>query len=607
MEIRSFEGIANIILTILNQAESDGLVSEMSDIISIELPFRNGILSTSPHRYVLFDTPGSNSSSNVDHLAILQSAMRNMSNGLLLFVTEMTSLDTVDNVKLFDELKGMEGIDSRFSMIIVNKADIADFSDFQPKQILQQAIPKKLFSEGIFFVSSVMGLASKNKGQFLDGNYDRIFKRSLHEFSDQNNEYYQQLYQHNILPLQLMSRARQEARNESDNLLYANSGLFSIESDINRFASRYSAYNKCQQSKYYLETIIQKTNVEIQELEARISAEVADLYEQFEKNKTHLIEAVCSLNSQQLHQFNQNFISVIENRKMSLSKGMQKDELSILCKELYRAAKIESKLDDLEEEVQLSQHNVWRNIRKNVKRLADTKDVLQYTKTLYDDAKRDIQVSFSDAADFKEKKKEVFDVVSNHILMEISERFRKQAEESRSILYECSTNYWQDKSEQLKRILSETIGSSEALPLEKREDIQLLISEYDGLEFELSQEKLFHRKHLVKGFQLGELVILVNQHKLDFGKTSKAYNTKLMRHLEEVVTSIRESHQLDFKNWSDNLVSIICDNIVDFSPNLKEENKAILKKENDIQDYKDKLIQLIASSNEMKQLLSFKE
>ena len=49
--------------------------------------------------------------------------MAGMSNGLPVFVTDSSSLDSTDNSNLKEKLISVEGLDERFTMIVVNKAE----------------------------------------------------------------------------------------------------------------------------------------------------------------------------------------------------------------------------------------------------------------------------------------------------------------------------------------------------------------------------------------------------------------------------------------------------------------------------------------------------
>ena len=63
--------------------DEDGCLEQerVSDLIEIEVPFdEDGILKDSSNKYILFDTPGSNSASNEKHKEVLMNAMKNLTN-----------------------------------------------------------------------------------------------------------------------------------------------------------------------------------------------------------------------------------------------------------------------------------------------------------------------------------------------------------------------------------------------------------------------------------------------------------------------------------------------------------------------------------------------
>lgn len=70
----------NKVLAVINEFENEVETLEISDLIEVEIPFVNGVLAKSQHPSVIFDTPGSNSASNVRHLKVLKEAMANMTN-----------------------------------------------------------------------------------------------------------------------------------------------------------------------------------------------------------------------------------------------------------------------------------------------------------------------------------------------------------------------------------------------------------------------------------------------------------------------------------------------------------------------------------------------
>ena len=89
---------------------------------------------------------------------VLKEAMANMTNGLPIFLSTPDALDSTDNENLYHIIRDMEELDSRFTMIVVNKADgpglqRRDSTDSEENRILSQAVPRNLYSGGLFYVS----------------------------------------------------------------------------------------------------------------------------------------------------------------------------------------------------------------------------------------------------------------------------------------------------------------------------------------------------------------------------------------------------------------------------------------------------------------------
>lgn len=235
----------------------------VSDEIEIYVPFAGDEVWSDGHEFVIFDTPGSNSASNRDHARVLRKAMSGLSNGLPIYVAEYSTLDSTDNASLFDEIATIDALDERFAMIVVNKADTADirlrdFDDEKRKLILDWAIPRSLYAQGIYFVSSLMGLGSKIGGDFISDSCAEKFEDQERKYSDPKSRFYKSLYRFNILPIPLGTRAVDEAK-EYDDLMLANSGLYSVERGIETFADKYSAYNKCQLAQQAISEALELT------------------------------------------------------------------------------------------------------------------------------------------------------------------------------------------------------------------------------------------------------------------------------------------------------------------------------------------------------------
>ena len=202
----------NRALTVINDYEGTFKGTQVSDLIEVEIPFVKGVLAKSQHPFVIFDTPGSNSASNAKHLQVLKSAMANMTNGLPIFICTAESLDSTDNENLYHIIDDLDELDNRFTMIVVNKADNAGVqrrgtTEQDQKRILRQAVPRNLYSGGLFYVSSILGLGSKTDGEFVDEVYADIYDAQRPRYENPSNKFYRSLYLYDIMPEQIKQRA----------------------------------------------------------------------------------------------------------------------------------------------------------------------------------------------------------------------------------------------------------------------------------------------------------------------------------------------------------------------------------------------------------------
>lgn len=306
MEFESLILRVNKVLSVINDYENNSATQEVSDLIEVDIPFVNGVLAKSQHPFVIFDTPGSNSASNARHLQVLKQAMANMTNGLPIFLSTPDSLDSTDNENLYHIIRDMDELDNRFTMIVVNKADgpglgRRDSTVTEQSRILSQAVPRNLYSGGLFYVSSILGLGSKNDGDFLDDYYAETFEDQVYKYSNPAERRYKTLYSFNIMPLQIKNRADALASGQQD-LVYANSGLFSIETEIETFAGKYSAYNKCFQSQMFLYRVIDITKEEIDDRKTESEGIRQSIKDKLEADKKVLIDRIARLLlSKELH------------------------------------------------------------------------------------------------------------------------------------------------------------------------------------------------------------------------------------------------------------------------------------------------------------------
>ncbi|MBQ5475155.1 MAG: dynamin family protein, partial [Lachnospiraceae bacterium] len=105
--------MVRIAMDILNNYEKrDKEQTEIGNVITLIVPFsKTGVIGNSSNKFVIFDTPGSNSNSNQDHAKVLAEAMDGFSNGIPLWVTQYDAHDTKDNAELCDKVLAIDSLD----------------------------------------------------------------------------------------------------------------------------------------------------------------------------------------------------------------------------------------------------------------------------------------------------------------------------------------------------------------------------------------------------------------------------------------------------------------------------------------------------------------
>ena len=521
----------------------------VSDLIELEVPYdEDGILKDSTNKYILFDTPGSNSASNEKHKEVLKNAMKNLTNGLPIFVTTSDTLDTEDNLKLYDEIKQYEDlVDARFTMIVVNKADKAKlpkegFDQDQIDDILRQAIPRKMYSFGIYYVSSVMGLGAKaeNDGDFVDDNYARIYMTEKANFSDPKGRFYTELYKYDILPGQ-MKDTSVKVSGECKNLVYANSGMYWLEKSIETFASNYSAYNKCQQSQRFLRRVLNHTSITIDK--AKVARE--ELKNQrdvaLESSTLQLLTAIEKQLNFLKTQYETEYPDKMQKAIIESESGLTQIELKYLEQKFTDKTKEETGYLDKKIEAEKTARTFWDKL------FGPAPDGPTLT-----DIEHDIDKSAAD-----------------DLFEQVKKKFSESVMNANRILNENSRVCWQDNAADMRTKITAIINETSTIVQDKKNELSVIIASYQDIPFEDSSDFVFLREDFDKYlFSLGTIKI-GETYRLNLSKLGMTYNRKLKEYVDNTYTKISESHKASFAKWSAELLENITGHIQELNPTLR--------------------------------------
>lgn len=594
----------NKVLEVINGYANREKDESISDLIEIEAPFDDdGLWGKMWNNFVIFDTPGSNSASNVKHFQVLKKAMENLSNGLPIFVSEYDSLDSTDNDKLYQEINNMEELDNRFTMIIVNKADAASLkksglTEDDRDRILSLAIPRKLYSGGIYFVSSIIGLGSKNDEDFIGDHNAEVFEDQRNKYLDPNSRFYKQLYRYNILPAQIKSKY-DELSARHRNLLYANSGLYSVEQAIETFASVYSHYNKCQQSKLFLGKVIQITSDEITEAKRKKEAYKARIHTNLEKEKKALIDRLEKSSAEAEAGYQQDYAAAMDEFVAAARATYSSAELSTM-EASFRQAKAEEKgIEGRKEDVIESAKSFVDNLGRNFS-AAFREHSMSAIKKIGTDFSEGVKGIVEDVSELSETKKDAEQASSDALIETIRDEFTTKIAEAQTLLETQSRAYWATRTEELKILLSQIVTNSTALTDEKRTELSGIILEYKELAFDVKAEAIFDKAAFLHRF-------FGDANRLNIDKLTRKYNSEMEAQVLEIFHSFEASHASSFDAWMSSLLATIIENIVEFSPQLHEQAEIIREETARIAELESRMIRLNDYTEQIRRMMDWKE
>jgi len=594
----------NKALEAINTYANSKADAPISDLIEVEAPFDDdGLWAKIPSKFVIFDTPGSNSASNVKHYEVLKKAMENLSNGLPIFVSEFDSLDSTDNDKLYQDINNMEELDNRFTMIIVNKADAASlkkagYSDDDIERILSLAIPRKLYSGGIYFVSSIMGLGSKNDEDFIDEHNAEIFEDQRTKYKDPTSRFYKTLYRYNILPAQI-KRKYDFLSEHHHNLIYANSGLYSVEQAIETFAAIYSHYNKCQQSQLFLEKVIQITSDEIECSKRKKEEYKERVYANLEKEKAGLLAKIDSESSAHESQFIEEYPGFMAEIISAAKDICFPDELKEREAELLQTKTEQKDVEGKRSDVNKSFQALGDHFLENVSNVFKEKSLSAVRKigTDFSDGVKDIADGISELS---ETRHNVDKESSDELMLLVKERFLKNWNAARSDIEEKSRKYWASKTEAFKQTLLKIVTNSSALTHEQRDKLAGIIIQYQELVFEISPEEIFDKNEFLHR-------VFGNTNRLSIGKLARKYTVAMDTEVNKVFADFTTSHVGSFTAWMNSLLAIVRDNIVELNPELHNQSEIIAEETARIADLEARMQSLRDYRAQIRQMMAWKE
>ena len=643
---KSLEGYVYEALKIINGFEKDVETKKLSDLVEVTFPFsENSQLVKSGYKFVIFYTPGPNSASNKEHLCVLKNALEDLSNGLPIYVSKYDALDSEDNEKTISEqILGLEELDSRYTMIIINQADSTLRYDRDENAVLNQVVPKKLYSAGIYYVSSIFGLGAKKMEysknvKYFDENATATYMDLFPRFSDESHPFYKQsqLYRFNIMPEQ--SKLRVVGISEKcSNRVLANSGLLAVENEIITFAEKYSQYNKCHQARLFLEKAINLANSEILNTKKELEESEEQIEEELESNKQKLKELIIEKSSAQqdiclggypmymsgfenlegIGLSKEQIIEIEQQIKKALIGGQNVDEtIEAKNEEITRVQeKISSGSDEIKQSFgQIG--NGFANIfkQKNAKDFfshlgENTKDlglrIAKEGKNIFIETGGIVSGSVDKLKKQFELNNDINTKTKLSVITMTEEQFKKDVNILKQNLSEGSVKYLDEQSSIFREEICKVATNSDALDESQKKIIQDVIMEYGEIKYTPANETFAMNEvqhYLIRIFGKN----LIETNRVDPKKLSKKYLEELQDTVHKINGNIINEHKNNFKSWRAELTSVINSNITQFNESLKKQANMIEEGEKEIARLQSLIERFKTSQNNISSFMNWKE
>ncbi len=561
-----------------NAAGDNAPVSESDDGISVQIevtvPFRGPVWKETNRHFVIFDTPGANSASHAEHLQILQSALKGFSNGLPVFVTGKKELDTQDNENLQKTFREISELDDRFTMIVVNRADEETFpkdgwSTPMKKRILSQGIPRALYSGGLYFVSSVIGLGAKTGGIFPADDLDsqKIFNEHRESFENPESRFYTRLYIENILPDQMKKEADADAMKRTD-LLYVNSGLYSIERAIQLFAVKYASYNKCMQAHHFLDSAVRKTDLSIEETKNQEMQDLERMQSELAFAKKVLNDEVDETKERSVTEDLDVYHVKLADWQKEVYQTIDETELLQLLTEQDAMVREDVGFDEIQDQTVRDRDELLRNLEKNRNSLKEGpmgKDKFRQIGSLLSDFGRDTTKALGSWSREQKTRRDIHARVSDDVTKKTNEIADKLSREAQKEIGQRSAVCWQETGQQFKETLAKVVMGSDALDESTRQSLQQFILQYGSADY---------GEIPVQPFDTDEFKNPLSQ-KLNIDRMKEKYAQRLQETLSVFSEQISKVHSEQFVNWANDLVHDVKEHIMEYSPDLRERSQEI--------------------------------
>lgn len=509
----------NMLLGYINK----GILSGIGEIVDITLPFNRSTFLDDHYRFVIYDTPGSNSDSNKRHFEILKGSLEKQTNALLILLTTPDTMDSTDNNNLLRIIEETgRALDTSNAVIVVNKADaLSNTSLAEKKDKYQNLKVTKWKSTRIFFLSSVIALGSRkdtpdDEASWVDKDAFETFDEKCRKFQRGDRK----LYEYNIIDKSRNIDIPPTEDPTDSAVLFHNSGLAGIEREISDYAKRYALCNKCGRATNYLQNAILYCEENIMEIERERDEELTNCQTLFNNKERELSEILDNCQSAAAVKRSNDFDTMLTRRFEEF-----KQDNGLICQNIF----------------QINRLSIYSDFRK-----------------AWDDIRQlQEQQNFSD------------DEALSRIQSYVNYKYNALLNAFRGIANEFINNFWEQSTEEFKESCKKIIVDSDTLTDEQKEILNSSILTKDSMEKAVVRFDLNSFQAVRKSFFGGNTF------------NNSGCCSSVIREINSAVTSqideVCKNNSRYFENWSKELVANVKSRLCTFNSELHDYEEKIAR------------------------------
>lgn len=355
---------------------------------------------------------------------------------------------------------------------------------------------------------------------------------------------------------------------DCDNIIYANSGLYCVEMEMEQFASRHAAYNKYQMVYIFLRSIIDETARRINEKTSILEKNKKKLEDDLNSKEKELIGRIDKETVNALIRFKHDSVETIqkyinENLHYESNVGALDNINSVFTAEGEKETDYDSYEDDLDK----AKNSFWKNFAERGQKLfsgnivesfkdfaegiANDQKEIQQRKEVVDSARRQIDKKAADG-----------------LMNEVVGWYKRNFVDAQNRLTDTTRTYWQLKAREYQDAMMHLILDTDAISDQQRSELSAVIMNFEPFSFNDDADIIFIKARFLQGNIFG--IQFVESERLNTRSLVRAYNSNIKKNINEMSRMINDSYTTSFEEWQKKLHDAIEANITTYNPELRE-------------------------------------